>query len=263
MQFGERCWAIEGASNRFIVSWVEALLGAGERVVNISPNLTSQYRARRGKKKDDRIDAENAARVLLANPKLPELRLCDAQQHLKVLTRTRQHLRQQLQANRAALASHQQETVRNSLKRLIAALKEELGVLDKEVKSLVKALLPELSQQQGIGNCVAGVILAEVGDIRRFSSEDAFAHYCGAAPLPKSSGKNQRAQLNPHGNRRLNWALHIIALTRLRLDPASQALVARKRQQGKTQREALRVLKTYIARGLYRFLKNHPVASCS
>jgi transposase len=61
--FTERRWAIEGANNRFIRGFVSKLLEQGEVVVNIPPTLTSQGCARRGKKKNDVIDAENAARA--------------------------------------------------------------------------------------------------------------------------------------------------------------------------------------------------------
>jgi len=56
--------------------------------------------------------------------------------------------------------------------------------------------------------------LGEVGSIGRFANEGQFASYCGAAPVERGSGKHSRMQLNYGGNRRLNWALHIVALTR-------------------------------------------------
>ncbi len=64
-------WAVEGAGNPFIAAWVADLILRGERVTNIPPTLTSQYRSRRGKKKNDEVDAANAARALSANPDLP------------------------------------------------------------------------------------------------------------------------------------------------------------------------------------------------
>ena len=69
-QFSERVWAIEGANNLFITPLSYALTER-EDVVNISPNLTSQYRSRRGRKKNDEVDAANVARAYLANPDLP------------------------------------------------------------------------------------------------------------------------------------------------------------------------------------------------
>ena len=74
VQFAARRWAVEGAGNHFISIFVGQLLSRGESVFSISPSLTSQYRARRGRKKNDIIDAGNVARALLANPQLPELK---------------------------------------------------------------------------------------------------------------------------------------------------------------------------------------------
>jgi transposase len=169
-------------------------------------------------------------------------------------------LSQQLTANRMALKDLEPATpAGQALSRLLEVLQRELASLDRALKQVVKQLLPELCRLQGVGPCVAGVILAEVGDVRRFANEDHFAAYSGAAPVPKSSGKLKRVQVNPAGNRRLNWAFHMIALTRLRIDARSKALFERKQQEGKTPKEALRVLKTYIAREIYRFLKANPL----
>ncbi len=68
----------------------------------------------------------------------------------------------------------------------------------------------------GVGTVIAGLLLAEVGDIRRFRTKHHFASYCGAAPVPWESGASEHVRVNRGGNRRLNWAIHIIARTRLR-----------------------------------------------
>jgi len=75
------------------------------------------------------------------------------------------------------------------------------------------------------------------------------------SPVERGSGKNSRMQLNHGGNRRLNWALHIVALTRSRCDERTRALLAKLKARGKTQRASLRILKTYIARELFRHLR--------
>jgi transposase len=72
-RFLSRRWAVEGAGNHFIAVFVAELLAASESVFSIPPSLTSQYRARRGRKKSDAVHAENVARALLANPRLPDL----------------------------------------------------------------------------------------------------------------------------------------------------------------------------------------------
>lgn len=72
-QFASRRWAIEGAGNRFVAQFMNELLAKGETIYSIAPSLTSQYRSRRGRKKNDPVDAANVARALLANPQLPSL----------------------------------------------------------------------------------------------------------------------------------------------------------------------------------------------
>jgi transposase len=99
------------------------------------------------------------------------------------------------------------------------------------------------------------VLLAETGDPKRFASPHHFASYCGAAPMERGSGQNRRMQINPGGNRRLNWALHIVAMVRLRMDGGrSKRFLERAQLRGKTKRSGLRLLKTYIARELFRVL---------
>jgi transposase len=77
--FPVRRWAIEGAGNHFIATFVSQLVERGEIIYSIPPSLTSQYRAQRGRKKNDVVDAENVSRALLANPQLPALPFLDQQ----------------------------------------------------------------------------------------------------------------------------------------------------------------------------------------
>lgn len=101
-----------------------------------------------------------------------------------------------------------------------------------------------------------GTLLAEVGDPQRFPTVDHFTSYCGAAPVERGSGQNSRMQVNPGGNCRLNWALHIIAMVRLRIDGGrSQQFMAKQTKQGKTKRTALRLMKTYIAREIFKIVR--------
>jgi transposase len=257
-RFEERSWAVEGASNPFIASWVGRLSGEGERLFNVPPSLTSQYRSRRGKKKNDEIDAQNAARALLANPDLPPHRPRPgaSQRELQVLSRTRRRLGEELKANRMALSALAEgSAVGPCLRRVEACLAEELKAIEALMGEIVRRIAPEILEVQGVGEVLASTLLAEVGDVGRFATRSKFVSYCGAGPSEKSSGKTRRARVNTGGNRRMNHALHMIARVRLRLDPRSRALFARKRAEGKTPKEAWRVLKTYIARELYHTLK--------
>lgn len=255
--FSDRVWAVEGAGNRFIATWVEQLLLAHETVVNIPPTLTSQYRSRRGRKKNDVIDAENAARALAANADLPPYQPGEEQAELQALSRNRERLAKQLKANRMALdALPPHSPAGDALEAAIASLAQAIKTLEQELAQRVKVLVPELLEEQGISYVLAGVLMAETGNIARFETEAKFASYCGSAPVTRGSGQNMRAQVNAGGNRRLNRALHLIARTRLRdKDGRSKALMDKKMAEGKTKKEAFRVLKTYIARELYRLLK--------
>jgi transposase len=90
----------------------------------------------------------------------------------------------------------------------------------------------------------------------RCRNEAAFASLSGTAPIPASSGLTTRHRLNRSGDRQLNRALHIIALARLRTDPATRAYADRRRSEGKTDREIRRCLKRYIARQLFKQLEH-------
>jgi transposase len=133
-------------------------------------------------------------------------------------------------------------------------LSEEIRELDAEL-----AAAPALLALPGVGIEVAGQLLTTAGDNPdRLHSEAAFAHLCGVAPIPASSGRTDRHRLNRGGDRAANAALHTIALSRLRWDSRTRAYLARRRQEGLTKPEAMRCLKRYIAREVYRKLTNAP-----
>ena len=257
LSFPAHRWAIEGAGNHFIAPFVNQLLEKGEGVYSIPPSLTSQYRARRGRKKNDVVDAENVARALLANPQLAPLHSPKQQRELQELTRAQRRLSEQLKANRVALQELMAESpVREILQQVIATLLEQLGLLERQIRAAVNTVMPSLLDLPGVGPIVAGIVLAETGDPGRFASPHHFASYCGAAPVERGSGQNRRMQINPGGNRRLNWALHIVAMVRLRIDGGrSKRFRDKLLKRGKTKRSALRLLKTYIARELFRVLR--------
>lgn len=260
-------WAIEGAGNHFIALFVSQLLEKGEIVYSIPPSLISQYRARRGRKKNDVIDASNVARALLANSQLTPLRSIEQQRELQELSRAQRRLSEQLKANRGALQELiTASPVREILQQVITTLIQQIAILEKQIRTVVHQIMPSLLDVLGVGPVVAGVLLAEAGDPRRFASAHHFASYCGVAPTERGSGQNRRMQVNPGGNRRLNGALPIVALVRLRMDGGRSKRFRDKSQlRGKTKRSALRLLKTYIARELFRVLRQAypPVAASS
>jgi transposase len=246
--FPARCWAIEGAGNHFIATFVSQLLEQGEIVYSVPPGLTSQYRARRGRKKNDVVDAENVGRALLANLQLPALHTLDQQRELQELTRAQRRLSEQLKASRSALKELMaQSPVRDILRQVIRVLVNQLRKLKEHIQLSVNRPMPDLLAVPGVGPIIAGVLLAETGDPRRFASTDHFASYCGAAPVERSSGQNRRMQVNPGGNRRLDWAIHIVVMVRLRVDGGhSKAFFEKLRLRGKSKRSALRLLKPIL-----------------
>jgi transposase len=141
------------------------------------------------------------------------------------------------------------------LSRRYLALDEEISDLDALLDGLVADLAPQLIAAFGIGTETAGQLLVTAGDNSdRVHSEPAFAMLCGVAPLPASSGPTQRHRLNRGGDRQANRAIHVIAATRKRSDPRTQAYLKTKTTQGHTRREAIRCLKRLIAREVYYLL---------
>ena len=140
-----------------------------------------------------------------------------------------------------------------SVARRYRALSEEIAELDVHIERLAREAAPELVALDGVGPDTAATLLVATGDNpERLKSEASFAHLCGVAPVPASSGRTVRHRLNPGGNRDANRALHVVALNRLRREPRTQQYVARRTAEGKSKKEAMRCLKRYIARETYR-----------
>lgn len=253
-RYPHRRWAVEGPGNRYVRALVEELLGAREELYPITPSLTAQYRSRRWRGKDDEIDAMNAARALQANRDIPLYRPMAYENELKDLTRSYQRLVSQLKATRMSARQMESGVVRSALEDVISCLEEAVRKLKLEMSKLARQLAPELLSMRGVGPVVTAVVLAEAGRVSRFPSQDHFASYAGGAPIPWESGAQVKVRVNPGGNRRLNWAAHIVALSRLRIEPRTRAYRDRKLAEGKTMREVLRLLKTAIAREFYREL---------
>jgi transposase len=134
-------------------------------------------------------------------------------------------------------------------------LSEEISDADRELAQLVGDVASELIALRGVGPEVAGQLLTSAGDNPdRITSEAAFAHLCGVAPVPASSGRVHRHRLNRGGDRQANNALYIVVLNRLRHDPRSRAYAERRTQEGLSKPEIIRCLKRYVAREIYNVL---------
>ena len=224
--FEGRVWAIEGASNPFVCCWVKELLQAGEEVVNIAPSLTSQYRARHSRKKNDSVDAHNAARALLANPLLPPYTPPPEQRRLQVLSRTRRRLAVQLKANRMALKDMPEEFLeeREVLKEIVHCLCEKLKRLEALMGQILNTSAPEILKIQGVGPVLGATIVAEVGEVSRLP---AWANSSATAEEDRALRRQEQQSLRQQWQPAVNYVVHMIAQVRLRIDERSRALVER------------------------------------
>jgi transposase len=137
-----------------------------------------------------------------------------------------------------------------------AYLEDQIDRLNELMVPLVAAHTPALLALHGVGPDTAAILLVAAGDHpERLRSEAAWAHLCGVAPIPASSGKVVRRRLNPGGDRQANHALWRIVLTRMSSDPRTRAYVERRTVEGLSKLEIIRCLKRYVARDTYRLLR--------
>lgn len=268
---GSRTWAIEGTGS-YGAGLARFLGERGEEVREIErPKRAS---GRRGK--SDAIDAERAARELLAGSAGSQPRSnAEAQALRALLISAPGELRERLHrltehklleaCSRLRPSADEERTAcalaLRTLARRISGLREEAALLEGEIERRVRALAPQLLAQPGVGPISAACLVSACSHRGRLRSEAAFARLAGAAPIPASSGQTVRHRLDRGGDRRLNRALHTILLSRRRLDPATRAYVARRLAEGRSEREAVRCLKRYLARSLFRLLENPPVTT--
>jgi transposase len=148
-----------------------------------------------------------------------------------------------------------------SLARRIEQLTIEERELEAAIATLSRELAPHLLDQLGVGPLAAAQLLLSWSHPGRVRSEAAFARLAGCAPIPASSGQTIRYRLNRSGDWQLNRALHMILINRRRWHQPTIDYIARRRQDGKTTREANRCLKRYLARNIYRLLEHPPMNS--
>jgi transposase len=288
----ERVWAIEdcrSCSRRL----EQALLAAGERVVRVPPNrMGASRRGEREPGKSDQVDALAVARAVVKdgveefpvaylNEQAMEIRLLAEHRNDLVAERTRTvnrlrwHLLELCPGVEASLkrkALNQARTldqVDRQLRKLPAGARvriarEQISALRRlnrgieelaaELAELVNAHRPKLLAEHGCGALTAAILIGHTAGNERFRSEAAFALQTGTAPIPCSSGKRTQHRLNRGGDRQLNHALHIIAVTRAQHDPATKEYLARKETEGKTKKGALRSLKRHLARRFHQLL---------
>jgi transposase len=288
-RWASRRWAVEGCHGAGR-SLAQRLVTDGEQVLDVPAKLAARvrvYSQGHGRKTDldDAISVGLAAlhadgvAVVRVDDELVALRLvCDRRDEL-VASRTQAVCRLhrllveltpggmagKLAANRAeqVLAALRPDGPVNELRvRLAAQHLDDIRLLDGKIETmrgdiadLVAASGTHLTNLYGVGPVIAGRILAETETIGRFPSKDHFASYNGTAPIDASSGEQVRHRLSRAGNRRLNHALHMMAVTQIR-QPHSPGrdYYERKRLEGKTAKEALRCVKRRVSDVVYREL---------
>jgi transposase len=292
----ERVWAIEDC--RHLSRRLEsALIAAGERVVRVPPKMMGQSRrGEREPGKSDQIDARAVARAVLRegverfpaaflDEQAMEIRLLADHRADLVAERTRQinrlrwHLVEQCPDLEAKIPARKldsgvmldriarrlrscERTARTrvalELVRSIRGLCRQADALERELLALIKTYRPDLLTESGCGTLTAATLIARTAGAERFPTDAHFARQAGVAPIPVSSGRKDRHRLHRGGDRQLNRALHVIAITRARIDPQTRAYLERKRGEGKTNREAIRCLKRHLARHIHRLLSMPP-----
>ena len=143
-----------------------------------------------------------------------------------------------------------------SLARRYRQLSDEIKNLEAELERLTWSIAPALLNAFGVGPDTAATLLIAAGsNPERLRSEAAFASLCGVNPIPASSGKTNWHRLNRGGDRQANAALHRIVVVRLCYDPRTQAYMHRRTAEGMTKREVIRCLKRYVAREVYSIIQ--------
>jgi transposase len=265
------------------------LLGEGIAVIEVSQPDRAAHR-RRGK--TDAIDAESAARAVLACQATASAKASDGPVEMirmfKLAKASAIKARTQaINQLKAVLAGAGPGTAREAVRpgqhcpgprcaqlddctpagatsaaaytlRLLAhrilSLSSEIRELEQHIADAVLAHTPQLMQQQGIGPDSAAALLITAGDNpSRLHNEASFAALCGVSPVEASSGKTSR-RLNRGGDRQANAALYRITLSRLRWDQPTRDDLDRRITEGKTKREARRCLRRYIAREVYHII---------
>jgi transposase len=269
------------------------LAGAGVRVVEVD-RPDRQDRARQGK--SDPLDAVSAARAALSGRASGAPRgrdgAVEAVRALMVAKRSaRQERTQAINQARALIMTGPEELrarfARRSPAQLVEAiaalrprpgdvpgyatrvalrelgrrarfLDAQLGRLDELIGPLVTARAPGLLALHGVGPDTAAMLLVAAGDHpERLRSESSWAHLCGVAPIPASSGKTAgRYRLNRGGDRQANSALWRIVIVRMNSHPATRAYAERRSEEGLSKKEIIRCLKRYVAREVYRQLRD-------
>jgi transposase len=289
-EFGERTWAVESAGGLGYLL-AQQLVGAGERVLDVPATLASRVRVL-ATSKSQKTDPHDALSIAVAALRAPDVRPVEPADHTVVLRLLAKRHRDLGRArNRTACRLHallielvaggiSKEITVNAAQELLDRLEpadpvaqirhdlacehlDDLRHLDTQMRAskqrleaAVRASSTTVTEIFGVGPVVAAMVIGHARDIGRFANRDHFAAYAGTAPIEFESGGRSIRRLSLRGNRQLNHAIHIAAVTQIRhRHSPGRAFYDRKLAQGKTKKEALRALKRRVTDALYRQLR--------
>jgi transposase len=289
-EWPDRTWAVEGAGGlgRLLA---QQLLAAGERVLDVQPKLAARVRLLEAGNtgKNDPNDARPVAVAALRSRSGRQIAAEDHAAVLRIWARRHRDLararnqvacrlhavlcdlvpggvRKEITAGRAASVLDQitpADPVASARRELASEFLADLRGIDaqltrtnKKLAAAVRASGTTLTQVFGAGPVNAATIIGDVPDVTRFPTRDHFAAYNGTAPTEVSSGGRKACRLSLRGNRRLNYAIHMAAITQIRHPHSDgRAYYEKKIAEGKTHKEALRCLKRKISDTIYARLR--------
>jgi transposase len=266
--FEKRTWAIESVGGMGYLL-AQQLVAQGEEVLDVPATLASRIRvlATGRSNKNDPNDAHSIAIAALRASVLRSVEPADHGEVLRLLSKRNSDLGRQRSRVVCRLHSLFAELSPGGIAKqmrfdLVLELLDDVRRLDDQIKAshrrirlAVKASGSSVTDLYGVGPVHAAQLIGYSGDVRRFANRDAYASYNGTAPVERSSGGRIVHRLSQRGNRKVNHALHMVAVTQIRNSGTEGRIYfERKVSEGKTKKEALRSLKRQISNAVFRQL---------
>jgi transposase len=288
-RFEERTWAVESAHGLGYLL-AQQLVAAGENVIDVPPVRASRVRVL-GSGRSQKNDPNDARSIAIAALRADDLAVVCVDDHSRVLKLlSKRHRDLGRLKNKASCRLHalllemvpggagfrittvtrinaviddfepvdamgrQRQQIAYELATDINRYNELLDASKQRITIALAASATSLTTICGVGPICAAMIIGESGNIDRFKSKHHYASYNATAPVEASSGPKVRHRLNQRGNRKLNWAIRVVAISQLRHDTLGRAFYDRKIAEGKTSKEAIRALKRRLSDVIYRHL---------